>query len=42
MNHLLYSLLEARPFDPPRWADVLIVGSCAAVFAWIWWESRRW
>ncbi len=42
MNHLLYSLLQARPFDPPLWAEVLILGSCAVTFAWILWGSRRW
>ena len=42
MTDLMAFLLQARPFDPPLWADVLIFGSCAVAFAWTLWGSRKW
>ena len=42
MTGLAILLLQARPFDPPLWADVLILGSCVVVSVWVWRGSRRW
>ena len=43
MTGLATLLLQARPFDPPLWADILIVSSCAVVFAVsMLWGSRKW